>query len=188
MPRIIALIVAAAIALVLMLAARKPDTFNVSRSITIDVPPQRIFPLLDDFHAWRQWSPYEQLDPAMQRSYSGPARGKGAGYAWSSKGKAGQGSMTIIESAPDAHLAIRLAFLRPFRATNTAEFTLRPVGKATEVSWSMHGPSPFVSKLMQVFFDMDHMIGKDFEHGLAQLKQEAEHSATPAPAPLAAAE
>ncbi len=109
----------------------------------------------------------------MQRTFSGAASGVGATYAWSSNSKAGAGSMRITE-ASDSKIAIKLDFSKPFVSNNIAEFGLRPQGDATEVTWSMHGPSPFVSKIMQVFFSMDRMIGKDFEAGLANLKAVAE--------------
>ncbi len=170
----IALIVVAAIAALLIFAATRPDTFRVERTARIDAPAEKIFPLIDDFHRWGTWSPYEKLDPDMQRSFGGSASGKGATYAWESKGKAGAGRMEITESTPSSKIAINLDFTRPMEGHNVAEFTLQPQGDATQVTWSMHGPSPFVAKLMGIFFNMDQMIGKDFETGLANLKTATE--------------
>lgn len=170
----IALIVVAAIAALLIFAATRPDTFRVERTARINAPAEKIFPLIDDFHRWGTWSPYEKLDPDMQRSFGGSASGKGATYAWESKGKAGAGRMEITESTPSSKIAINLDFTRPMEGHNVAEFTLQPQGDATQVTWSMHGPSPFVAKLMGIFFNMDQMIGKDFETGLANLKTATE--------------
>ncbi|MBN8752480.1 MULTISPECIES: SRPBCC family protein [Variovorax] len=170
----ITLIVVAAIAALLIFAATRPDTFRVERTARINAPAEKIFPLIDDFHRWGTWSPYEKLDPDMQRSFGGSASGKGATYAWESKGKAGAGRMEITESTPSSKIAINLDFTRPMEGHNVAEFTLQPQGDATQVTWSMHGPSPFVAKLMGIFFNMDQMIGKDFETGLANLKTATE--------------
>jgi len=168
---IIVVIVAIAIAGVLVFAATKPDTLRVQRSIAINAPPQRIFPLIADFHQWRNWSPYEQKDPAMKRSYDGAERGKGAIYAWDGDKNVGSGRMEILEAAEPQKIVIKLDFFTPFEGHNTAEFTMLPQGDGTHVTWLMHGPARFVTKLMQVFINLDHMIGKDFEAGLANLKR-----------------
>ena len=167
---IIAVIVAIAIAGVLVFAATKPDTLRVQRSISINAPSQQIFPLIADFHQWRNWSPYEQKDPAMKRSYDGAERGKGAIYAWDGDKNVGSGRMEILESSAPSKIVIKLDFFTPFEGHNTAEFTMLPQGDGTHVTWLMHGPARFVTKLMQVFINLDHMIGKDFEAGLANLK------------------
>ena len=169
----IGLALAVAIAGVLVFAATRPDSFHVERSAYIHAPPARIQPLLADFHRWQAWSPYEKLDPAMKREHSGAASGRGAVYAWEGKGGAGAGRMEITEATPE-HLAIDLHFTKPMEGSDVAEFTLQPVGDSTRVTWAMHGPSPYVTKVMGVFFDMDHMIGRDFETGLANLKSIAE--------------
>jgi uncharacterized protein YndB with AHSA1/START domain len=167
---IIAVILAAAIAVVLLLAARKPDTFEVVRSTRIKAPPQAIFPLIDDLHRWASWSPYEKKDPAMQRTFSGAASGKGAVYGWDGNKSVGSGRMEIIDSATPSKIVIKLDFFRPFEGHNTAEFTMSPQGDATDVTWAMYGPCNFMGKVMHVFCDMDNMIGKDFAAGLANLK------------------
>ncbi len=155
-------------------AASKPATFRVERSTTINAPPEKIFPLINDFHHFGRWSPWEHLDPQMQRSITGPENGVGAVYAWSGNAKAGAGRMEILESAPSSRLVLKLDFLKPFKAHNTAEYTLKPEGDTTRVTWAMYGPSPFVSKVMQVFVSMDSMLGRDFEKGLTQMKAAAE--------------
>ena len=166
----IALVVVLAIAALLIYAATRPDTFRVERTARIEAPAEKIFPLIDDFHRWGTWSPYEKLDPAMKRSFGGSASGKGATYAWEGNDKAGAGRMEIVESTPSSKVAIKLDFIKPFEGHNTAEFTMLPQGRTTYLSWVMRGPSSFISKLMQVFMNLDHMIGKDFEAGLANLK------------------
>jgi len=167
---IIAVVLAIAIAVVLILAATKPDTFSVQRGATMKAPPEKIFSLINDFHQWGKWSPWENRDPAMTRSFSGAESGQGAVYAWEGNKNVGSGRMEILDAATPSKIIIKLDFLKPFEAHNTAEFTMLPQGDATSVNWVMHGPAPFLSKMMQVFMNMDRMIGKDFEAGLANLK------------------
>jgi hypothetical protein len=172
---IIAAVLAIAIAIVLILAATKPDTFRVQRATTVKAPPEKIFPLINDFHQWGTWSPYENKDPAMKRSYSGAASGKGAAYAWDGNKSVGSGRMEILDTSAPSKIVIKLDFFTPFEGHNTAEFTMLPQGDATNmttnVTWLMHGPSPFMGKIMHVFINMDRMVGKDFEIGLANLKK-----------------
>ena len=170
----IGIIILVLIAAVLIYAATKPDTFEVQRSATIKAPPEKIFPLLNDFHSWQSWSPWEKLDPAMKRTHSGAASGKGAVYAWEGNSQVGAGRMEMIESTPSSKIAIQLDFIKPFEGHNVAEFTLVPNGDSTNVTWSMHGPNRYIGKLMSVFINMDKMIGGDFERGLAAIKTEAE--------------
>lgn len=173
---VIAILVAVLIAL-LILAAARPSRFEVQRSLDIDAPPERLYPLLADFHQWSRWSPYEKLDPAMRRDFSGAEAGKGAVYAWEGNGKAGAGRMEILEAAPEHGIDIQLDFIRPFRANNRAAFAFTPAGAATRVTWSMQGAAPFMARLMGIFINMDQLIGKDFEQGLANLKTLAEQPA-----------
>ncbi len=168
------IVVLIAIAGVLGYAATKPDTFRVERRTTIAAPPDKVFAMIEDFHRWGEWSPWEHLDPAMTRTHGGPPRGTGATYAWSGNSDVGQGRMEIVESAPPGKLVIKLDFIAPFEANNIAEFTLTPTSTGTEVVWAMHGPSPYVSKLMDTVMSMDRMIGRDFEAGLAKMKRAAE--------------
>jgi uncharacterized protein YndB with AHSA1/START domain len=171
---IIAVVVVVAIVALLGYAATKPDHFRIARSTVIKAPPERIYALLDDFHAWGAWSPYEKLDPAMTRTYGGPASGLGSTYAWSGDGKAGAGRMEIVETAAPSKLVVDLNFTKPFQSRSKTFFTLVPEGGATRVTWAMEGPSPFLFRVMDVIFNMDKTAGKDFETGLASLKAQAE--------------
>ena len=174
MLKTIAIVVVVLIAGVLAYATTRPDSFRVERSITIKAAPDKIYPYLDDFNRWAVWSPWEKLDPAMTRSFSGAASGKGAAYAWEGNSKVGAGRMEITDSTPSSKLLIKLDFLKPFEGHNTTEYTLSPTGDSTKLTWAMYGPAPFISKLMGVFVSMDSMIGKEFESGLAKLKDAAE--------------
>ena len=168
---IIAVVLAIAIAILLILAATKPNTFTVRRATTVKAAPEAIFPLINDFHQWGTWSPYETKDSAMKRTYSGTASGKGAVYAWQGNKNVGSGRMEILDSSVPSKIVIKLDFFAPFEGHNTAEFTMLPQGDATNLTWLMHGPASFMSKVMQVFINLDKMIGKDFEIGLANLKR-----------------
>jgi hypothetical protein len=174
MVKTILLVLAGLVAVVLIFAATRPDNFRVTRSLEIAAPPDRIFPLIDHLSAWRGWSPWEKKDPAMQRTLSGPASGVGAAYAWKGNKNVGEGRMEILESAANERIRMRLDFVAPFEGHNQVEFTLAPGASGTRVTWSMSGPSPFLSKLIGVFMNMDTMIGTDFEAGLAALKTQAE--------------
>src|SRR5450432_883692 len=168
---IIAVVLAIVVAIVLILAATKPNTFSVQRATTVRAPPERIFPLINDFHQWGSWSPYENKDPAMKRSYSGASSGKGAVYGWEGNKNVGSGRMEILDASAPSKIVIKLDFFAPFEGHNTAEFTMLPQGDATIVTWLMHGPAPFMNRMMQVFMNLDHMVGKDFEVGLANMKR-----------------
>jgi uncharacterized protein YndB with AHSA1/START domain len=159
---------------VLVYAATLPDSFRLERSTVIKAPPEKVFAFIDDFRKWTAWSPWENVDPALKRSYSGPEAGKGAAYAWEGNSNVGTGRMEIVEAAPGAKLVLKLDFLKPFEAHNTAEFTLAREGDATRVTWAMFGPSPYLSKLMSLAFSMDKMVGGMFEQGLANLKSQSE--------------
>jgi hypothetical protein len=174
MLQIIGVAIVGLIAAVLGLASRKPDELRVRRSARINAPADRIFAHIIDFHKWDAWSPWEKLDPAMTKTHSGPPSGKGAVYEWIGNSKVGQGRMEITDATPPSRVAIALHFIKPFEARNTTEFTLAPAGDATDVTWSMIGQSPFITKVMGVFMDMDKMVGKDFETGLSNLKGIAE--------------
>jgi uncharacterized protein YndB with AHSA1/START domain len=171
---IVAVVLAIAIVVVLILAATKPDTFRVERAAVVNAPAEKIFSLIADFHQWLNWSPWEGRDPELKRTYSGAERGKGAVYAWDGNRNVGSGRMEILQADPPSKILVKLDFLKPFEAHNTAEFTMLPQAGATNVIWVMQGPAPFLSKVMQVFMDMDRMIGRDFETGLANLKAAAE--------------
>jgi uncharacterized protein YndB with AHSA1/START domain len=164
------------VAALLIFASTKPDSFRVERTASIKAPPDKIYPLIEDYHKWTAWSPWEKKDPTMKRTYGGAASGKGATYAWDGNKEIGQGEMVIADATSPSHVVIAMHFIKPFDSRSTAEFTLQPKGDGTDVTWAMHGPSPFLSKVIGIFFNMDTMIGKEFETGLANLKGIAERS------------
>jgi hypothetical protein len=170
----IAIAIVCVVAAVLAFAATRPDSFHVQRAASIKAAPDKIFPHINDLRSFGAWSPYEKRDPDMKRTYSGAASGKGAVYAWESNGEVGKGRMEITESSAPGKIAIKLDFEKPFEAHNMVDFTMAPKGGSTEVTWAMHGPSPYLAKVMHLFFDMDKMVGEDFEAGLANLKAIAE--------------
>lgn len=163
-------------------AATRPGAFRIARTARIEAPPETIYPLVSDFHRWTEWSPWEEIDPGMQRTYSGAERGTGARYAWSGNRKAGEGSMHVAEATSPSHVTIDLQFTRPFKATNVTEFDLDPVDGGTEVTWAMTGVNALPAKVFGVFMDMDDLVGKDFEKGLAKLKAVAERPRVDTPA------
>lgn len=170
----IAIALAVLIGIVLVLAGMRPDTFRVQRSIDINAPAEAIFPLINDYKNWGTWSPYENLDPAMQRTFSGTPSGKGSIYEWTGNKNVGHGRMEIIETPPPSKIVIKLDFFSPFEAHNMAEFTMRPQGSATNVTWAMQGPAPFMAKIMHMFMNIDRMVGGQFQQGLTSMKAVAE--------------
>ena len=148
--------------------------FLVERSTVIDASPDVVQPLLDDFRKWQAWSPWEDIDPDLKRTYSGPDSGVGASYAWEGNRKAGSGQMVITESVPGSKVVLDLTFLKPFKAENVTTFILEPNGAGTTVRWQMTGKNNLFFRIVGVVFPMDKMVGKDFEKGLAQLKAAAE--------------
>jgi hypothetical protein len=170
----IAVSIGVLVAGILVYAATRPDTFRVERSTSVKAPPEKIFPLINGFHHWEAWSPWERIDPAIKRSYSGADSGKGAVYAWQGNKDIGQGRMEIIESTPPSGVVIKIDFIQPFEGHNTIEFRLERLGDTAKVTQAMYGPNPFISKLMGLFCSMDKMIGQKFEEGLANLKAIAE--------------
>lgn len=173
MLKIVLFVFVAAVATVLGLAATRPGVFVVRRSALIEASPVTLVGMVEDFHQWGEWSPWEKVEPEMSRTYEGPARGLGSAYAWSGK-KVGAGRMEIQKVVPAREVEFRLDFIKPFKATNTGRFVFEPQGHVTLVTWTMEGKVPFVSKVMGLFFNMDRMIGKDFETGLANMKAAAE--------------
>jgi Polyketide cyclase / dehydrase and lipid transport len=158
---------------ILIAASMKPNTVHYERSTVINASPERILPHITDFHKWKPWSPWEKKDPGMKREFSGAGSGAGAKYHWTGNNKVGEGSMEIL-SADSTGVHIEMRFIKPFATTCAAHFMFAPKGSATHVRWGMVGPNLFMGKVMSVFMDMDKMIGKDFENGLAGLKAEAE--------------
>lgn len=173
---IVALVAVVTLSALMIYAASRPDTFAVQRSATIAASAEKIHPLINDLRRFNTWNPYERKDPNMRRSYRGNASGPGAGYDFAGNKEVGTGSIEIIDSQAPHRVAMKLDMLEPFKAHNLVEFTLVPRGASTEVTWAIRGPANFISKLMGVFFDMDQMIGLDFEAGLANLKAVAERS------------
>jgi uncharacterized protein YndB with AHSA1/START domain len=174
MLKIILAVVVVAVAGVLLLAATRPADFRVERRLLVKAPPDKLFRYINDLHGFNEWSPYNDKDPQMKSSYSGPAAGPGAKYEWLGNSEVGQGSMEIKSHTPNSQVLVEMVFMKPFAAVNTVEFTLTPKEGGTEVLWAIYGPQAFVSKLMGLFFNMDKMIGTDFEKGLARLRQRAE--------------
>jgi hypothetical protein len=170
----IALIIVLAVAALLLYATTRPDTFAVQRSTVIQAGTDTLFPLINDLRQFNTWNPYARKDPAMQISYRGPASGPGAAFDFSGNKDAGRGRVDVTGAQPPTRVDMVLHMIEPFEGRNQISFTLTPQGEATQVTWAMHGPSPYVSKLIGIFIDMDHMIGRDFEAGLAQLKALAE--------------
>lgn len=165
-----ALIILAVIVVFLIVVATRPDDFRVTRSATLDAQLAAVFAQVNDFHNWQDWSPWAKLDPNIKNTYEGPSAGKGAIFSWVGNKKVGEGRMTILESRPNELVQIKLEFLKPFKSTNTAEFTFKPEGNQTRINWDMYGPCNFMSKLFTVFMSYDKMIGPDFERGLGNLK------------------
>jgi len=174
MLKIIGIALAVLVAALLVYAATKADTFRVERTVTIKAPPEKIFPLLSDFHKGEAWSPYEKKDPAMKRTYSGAASGKGSVYEFDGNKEVGTGRLEIIDSVPPSKVVIYLDMRKPFKGHNIIEYTLEPKGDSTNFTWAIHGHVPYLGKVMSIFVSMDKMIGKDFETGLANLKTIAE--------------
>ncbi len=164
------------VALILVVAATKPDQFHVERSMVINASPDQIYPQINNYKNWTAWSPWEKVDPNMKRTYSGPESGKGAKYAWVGNDDVGAGDMEIVESNL-SRIEIKFHQAVPFEGTNKAIFSLQPQGAATKVTWTMDGESPFMCKVIQVFMSMDECCGKEFEKGLSSLKSLAENPA-----------
>jgi uncharacterized protein YndB with AHSA1/START domain len=163
---ILAVIVIAFITVVML----QPNDYHVTRSLAMAAAPEKPFEQVNDFHKWEKWSPWAKLDPNMKLTYDGPARGVGAIYTWVGNDQVGEGKMTILESKPNERIVIRLEFLKPFPSVSTTEFTFKPEGTGTNVTWSMAGENNFLSKTFQLFMNMDSMIGPDFEKGLAAMR------------------
>ncbi|MCP3140121.1 SRPBCC family protein [Pyxidicoccus xibeiensis] len=169
---IVAVVLVAAAALYI---STRPERFHVQRSAQLNAPADAAFALINDFHRWEQWSPYEKLDPNLERSFEGPSSGPGAVYAYKGNRNVGEGRMTIQESRPGALVSIQLEFIEPFPSKNTATFELEPSGTGTRVTWSMEGPNTLMGKVMSPF--MDGFIGKSMEQGLAALDTAAQAEA-----------
>ena len=170
----VAIALAIVVAALLAYAARKPDTFRIQYATGINAPAERIFPLIANLKSMNTWNPFVEPDPAIKIAYSDPDSGKGAAHTWSGNSKVGEGRIEITDAAPSSRVAMQLDMLKPMKARNAVEFTLRPNGHGTTVTWAMSGRRPLMVKLMSVFIDCDKMVGKEFEKGLGKLKAIAE--------------
>ena len=164
------LIAIAAIILVLVVVvAMQPSDFRITRSATIPAPASVLFEQVNDLHKWGAWSPWERLDPQARKTFEGPPAGVGASNSWVGE-KSGEGRMTITESHPNELVRFKLDFLKPFKANNMAEFTFKPAGDQTVVTWTMTGKNNFMSKAFGLIMNCDKMVGGEFEKGLANLQ------------------
>ncbi|MGH8019458.1 MAG: SRPBCC family protein [Opitutaceae bacterium] len=161
--------IAIVVVILVVVVAMQPAAFRVSRTAVLRAPAAAVFAQVNDFHKWEAWSPWAKIDPAMKETFEGAPAGVGAVYFWAGNSKVGAGRMEILESRPNELIRIRLDFIKPFKSTNTAEFTFVPEDDATRVTWTMEGKNNFVAKAMGLFMSMDTMIGGQFEQGLAQL-------------------
>ncbi len=177
MLKIILIALALIVVVFVVIVAMQPSEFRVVRSATISAPPPAVFAQVNDFHKWEAWSPWAKLDPTMKQTYEGAPAGTGAISRWAGNNQVGEGSMTITESRPSDLIKIKLEFMKPFRAINTAEFTFKPEGNQTAVTWSMVGKNNFMAKAVHLFMNMDKMVGGQFEKGLAQMKSVVEGAA-----------
>jgi hypothetical protein len=177
MPINILIVIATIVVVFVIIVGIRPADFRVARSAAISAPAAIVFAQVNDLHKWEAWSPWAKLDPAARNTFEGPTAGTGAIFSWSGNNKVGEGRMTITESRPSSLIGIKLKFLRPFKATNTAEFTFQTEGDQTVVTWSMAGRNNFMTKAFGLFVNCDKMIGGDFEKGLAGLKSLAETTA-----------
>lgn len=171
------LVLAVLLVALVVLVSTRPSSFRIERTAQVAAPAPIVFAMVNDFHQWPNWSPWEKLDAGMKKTYAGAAAGAGAVYEWSGNDKVGEGRMTILESRPNEVVKIKLEFIKPWTATNTAIFTLTPSGDGTQVSWAMEGQNNFMAKAFTMFMDMDKMVGKDFERGLSALKEQSEAEA-----------
>jgi uncharacterized protein YndB with AHSA1/START domain len=169
--------IAVIVVVFVVVVAIQLSEFRIARSATINAPPSAVFAQVNDFHNWEAWSPWAKLDPAAKATFGGPRAGKGAIFRWAGNEEVGEGSMTITESRPSDLIRIKLEFLKPFEATNTAEFTFKPEDNHTTVTWSMEGQNNFTAKAVCLFMNMDQMVGGQFEKGLASMKSVAEAAA-----------
>jgi uncharacterized protein YndB with AHSA1/START domain len=175
MLKISLIVVALLLGALLIFAATKPDSFRIERSTTIAAPPEKVFPLINDMRQFNTWNPFLKMDPLSVINYEAVTAGVGGAYTWLGK-KSGAGRMQIVESIAPKQVSVKLDFSKPFEAHNLVDFTVQPQGTGTTVTWAMHGPMPYLNRLMTVFFDMDKTVGKDFESGLNNLKALAEKS------------
>ena len=170
----IGLAVVALLVVLAVVVATRPAHYKVARSASVLAPASAVYAQVADFHRWEKWSPWEKLDPGMEKVYSGADGERGATYAWKGNKKVGEGRMTLLDARPGEAIAIRLEFVKPFASVCSTGFQFSPEGSGTHVMWTMEGDNDFFGKAFSLFLDMDKMIGGDFERGLASLKAVAE--------------
>ena len=173
----IVIVLVAALGIFAAVVATRPSAYSVSRAAIMTARPAKIFAQVNYFHAWQAWSPWAQMDPAAKNSFEGSSSGTGAVFKWSGNRKVGEGAMTILESRTNELIRIRLEFIKPFASLCGTEFTFKPEGNQTQVTWTMTGENNFIAKAACLFMNMDKMVGGDFERGLAQMKSVAEAAA-----------
>ena len=171
---IILILAAIAVIIFIVVAAMQPSDFRITRTGTITAPASAVFAQVNDLHKWDAWSPWAKLDPDAKNSFEGSESGVGAIMRWVGNNKVGQGSMTIMESRPDEFISFKLEFLKPFKATNTSEFTFFSENDQTSVTWSMYGKNNFMGKAIGLIMSCEKMVGSQFEKGLATLKSVVE--------------
>lgn len=169
---------AVALGVLVIIVAMRPNEMRISRSASIKAGPSAVFPHVNDFHLWDEWSPWAKLDPNAKNSFEGPSSGKDSVFKWSGNDEVGEGSMTIVESTPAERIRIRLDFVRPFEDTSDVEFTFQPEGEETKVTWTMSGKHNFISKAMCLVMNMEKMLGDQFDSGLAKMKDAVEKAAS----------
>ena len=162
------------IVLLAVVVAMQPDDFRVTRSATVSAPAAVVFAQVNDLHKWEARNPWQKKDPAMKLTFDGPPAGPGASYSWAGNNEVGEGRLTITESRPGELVRLKLEFMKPFAATNTADFTFKPEGDKTAVTWSMEGKNNYLAKALHLVMNMDKMVGGEFEKGLADMKVAAE--------------
>ena len=170
MLRIILIALGFIVVVLVVVVALQPADFRVARSATMSAPATVVFSQVNDLHKWEAWNPWQKKDPAMKLTFAGAPAGPGASYAWAGNNEVGEGRLTITESRPNDLVLIKLEFLKPFTATNTATFTFKPAGNQTAVTWSMEGRKNFLAKALHLVMNMDKMVGGEFEKGLADMK------------------
>ncbi|MCW5962622.1 MAG: SRPBCC family protein [Bryobacterales bacterium] len=183
----ILLVILAIVVMFVVVVSLRPSSYAVQRTAVVPAPPETVFALVNDFRHWEKWSPWAKLDPNMKESHSGVDSGKGAVYDWEGNSDVGKGRMTIQESHPNEHISIYLEFLEPFASVSDTDFRFKPAAGGTEVTWAMKGEMGFMEKAFGLFMDMDAMIGKDFEKGLAQMTDAVKTMPAPAPVDVPAA-
>lgn len=164
------LAIVAVVVLFAAYVAMQPSTYRIERSAIIVAPPAAVFAEVNDFHNWEAWSPWVKLDPNAKTTFEGPVSGEGAVVNWSGNEQVGEGKMTLTESKPDDRILIRVDFVKPFAGTNSSEFTFKPDGARTIVTWAIFGERGFIEKAICLVMNAQKMIGEPLEKGLANLK------------------